>query len=60
MEEKSMSSDMNQTRPCTITESVIQSCKEVKSMREGSTLKRSLNELYANIEKWEKEEQIGK
>lgn len=55
-----MSADMNQTRPCTITESVIQSCKEVKSMREDSTLKRSLNELYANIEKWEKEEQIGK
>ena len=52
-----MSAAMNQARPCTISESIIQSCKEVKSMREGRTPKRFLNELFANIEKWSKEEE---
>lgn len=37
-------------RPCTITESIIQSCKEVKAMREGKSPKRNLNDLFANIE----------
>ena len=53
---REMDATMNQTRPCTISESIIQSCKEVKAMREGKTPKRSLNELFANIEKWSKEE----
>jgi len=52
-----MSAVMEQARPCTISESLIQSCKEVKSMREGRTPKRSLNELFVNIEKWSKEEE---
>ena len=56
-EEQTMSTIMEQTRPCTISESLIQSCKEVKNMREGKTPKRSLNELFANIEKWSKEEE---
>ncbi|MBD5521008.1 MAG: hypothetical protein HDR03_07235 [Lachnospiraceae bacterium] len=56
-EKHTMSATMNQARPCTISESIIQSCKEVKSMREGRTPKRSLNELFANIEKWSKEEE---
>lgn len=56
-EEQAMSAVTNQTRPCTISESIIESCKEVKSMREGRTPKRSLNELFANIEKWSKEEE---
>ena len=30
-----MGMTMEQTRPCTISESIIQSCKEIKSMREG-------------------------
>ena len=47
---------MNQVRPCTISESIMQSCKEVKNMREGKTPKRSLNDLFTNIEKWSKEE----
>lgn len=51
-EEQAMSATMNQARPCTISESIMQSCKEVKSMREGRTPKRSLNELFANIDKW--------
>lgn len=44
-------------RPCTISESIMQSCKAVKSIREGKTPKRSLNDLFANIEKWNKEEE---
>lgn len=47
---------VNLDRPCTISESIMQSCKEVKNMREGRIPKRSLNELFANIEKWSKEE----
>lgn len=51
-----MSMIMEQTRPCTISESIMQSCKEIKSMREGRIPKRSLSELFENIEKWSKEE----
>lgn len=51
-----MDATMNSTRPCTISESIMQSCLEVKSMREGKTPKRSLSDLLANIEKWSKEE----
>ena len=56
-EERKMDATMNQTRPCTISESIMQSCIEVKKMREGKEPKRSLNELIANIEKWSKEEE---
>lgn len=55
-EEQAMSAAMNQARTCTISESIIQSCKEVKSMREGKTPKRSLKDLFTNIEKWSEEE----
>lgn len=51
-----MNVTVDMDRPCTISESIMQSCKEVKNMREGRTPKRSLNELFANIEKWCKEE----
>lgn len=54
-----MSAAMNQVRPCTISESIMQSCKEVKNMREGKIPKRSLNDLFTNIEKWSKEEKIN-
>ncbi len=56
-EEQTMGAVVNLDRPCTISESIMQSCKEVKSMREGRTPKRSLNDLFANIEKWSKEEE---
>ena len=56
-EEQTMSVVANLERPCTISESIMQSCKEVKDMREGRTPKRSLNDLFANIEKWNKEEE---
>ena len=51
-EEQTMSVIANLERPCTISESIMQSCKEVKNMREGKMTKRSLNDLFANIEKW--------
>ncbi len=41
---------------CSISESIVQSCKEVKLMHEGKMPKRSLNDLFSNIEKWSKEE----
>lgn len=44
-----MSVVANLERPCTISESIMQSCKEVKDMREGRIPKRSLNDLFANI-----------
>ena len=56
-EEQVMSVVANLERPCTISESIMQSCKEVKDMREGRIPKRSLNDLFANIEKWNKEEE---
>lgn len=56
-EEQTMDVAVNLDRPCTISESIMQSCKEVKSMREGRVPKRSLNDLFANIEKWSKEEE---
>ena len=56
MEGQRMDATMNSTRPCTISESIMQSCIEVKSMREGKTPKRSLSDLFASIEKWSKEE----
>ena len=52
-----MDAIINQIRPCTISESIMQSCKEVKNMREGKAPKRSLSELFINIEKWSKEEE---
>lgn len=56
-EEQKMDAAMNQTRSCTISESIMQSCIEVKKMREGKEPKRSLSELLANIKKWSKEEE---
>lgn len=56
-EVQAMSAVVNLERPCTISESIMQSCKEVKNMREDKTPKRSLNDLFANIEKWSKEEE---
>ena len=56
-EELAMSVAANLDRPCTISESIMQSCKEVKNMREGRMPKRSLNDLFTNIEKWSKEEE---
>lgn len=51
-----MSRKVNQKRYCTVTESIIQSCIEVKAMREGRMPKRSLDELFRKMEKWIEEE----
>ena len=50
---------MNATaeRYCTVSESIIESCKEVKRMREGILPKRSLQDLWNNIEKWKSEDE---
>lgn len=46
-----MNAMMNATRPCTITESIINSCKEVKAMRDGQTPKRSWKTFAEETEK---------
>lgn len=49
-EESEMSAIMNVERPCTIAESIMQSCKEVKLMRDGKIPKRSWRELRQQIQ----------
>jgi len=50
---------MNATveRYCTVSESLIESCKEVKLMREGKLPKHSLQDLWKNIEKWKSDDE---
>ena len=43
-------------RPCTVSESIVRSCQEVKSMRTGQAPKRSLSSLFAKIDEWAGEE----
>lgn len=45
----------NAERYCTVRESLIESCKEVKLMREEKKDKPSLKSLWDNIEQWKKE-----
>ena len=52
-----MNATLDTTRPCSISESIIQSCQEVNMMREGKTPKYSLDDLFSNIEKWREEEE---
>lgn len=56
-EDDIMNTTSDITRPCTISESIMQSCKEVKMMREGKISKNSLEDLFSNIKKWSKEEE---
>ena len=44
-----------QERHCTIEESIIQACKEVKEIREGRKPKRSIYELFDEMKSWDKE-----
>lgn len=48
---------MNATvqRPCSISESIVQSCKEVKAMREGTLPKKSWKELREELKKTKSE-----
>lgn len=50
-----MNATVEVKRPCSVSESIKQSCMEVKMMREGKAPKKSLDELFANIAEWGKE-----
>lgn len=50
-----MNATVEVKRPCSVSESIKQSCMEVKMMREGKAPKNSLDELFANIAEWGKE-----
>ena len=54
---RKMDATMTQTRPCTSSDFITRSCKEVKNMREGKEPKHSLSELYADTEKWSKKKE---
>lgn len=45
----------NNERYCAIEESIIQACNEVCLMRKGKLPKKSLSDLFENIEKWKSE-----
>lgn len=55
-EDEQMNAIIDNARPCTITESIIQTCKEVKIMREGKLPKNDLQDLWDSIEKWKTED----
>ena len=46
---------MEEKRYCTVKESLIESCKEVKAIREGRLPKKTWKDLLAEVKKWEKE-----
>lgn len=48
-EDITMNAMIEVNRPCTILESLEQSCKEVKDMREGKTPKRSWKEFASKM-----------
>lgn len=50
-EESEMNATINIVRPCSIAESIKQSCQEVKLMREGKIPKRSWNDFTKRMEK---------
>lgn len=51
-----MRSGMTDSRPTSIEESIINSIKEVNLMRAGKLEKPTLDNLFANIEIWVKED----
>lgn len=44
-------------RYCTIEESIIESCKEVVLMRKGILPKRSMEDLFLEIQEWDEEDE---
>ena len=40
------------SRPCTIADSIVQSCQEIKKMRDGKIPEKSLDQLFSDIEQW--------
>jgi hypothetical protein len=52
-----MMEEMQETeRYCSIKDSIIESCEEVKQMKKGKKSKNTLEDLWENIEKWKDEE----
>ena len=43
-------------RYCTVEESIKESFKEIKEMREGKRKKNTLDDLWKNIAEWSKDE----
>lgn len=43
-------------RPCSVAESIVCSFREVSLMRTGKEEKPTLDELFANIQEWVKED----
>ncbi len=43
------------SRPCTVADSIAQSCLEVRKMRDGKIPEKSLDQLFSDIEQWCKE-----
>ena len=39
-------------RPCTIVDSITQSCQEIRKMRDGKIPEKSLDQLFSDIEQW--------
>lgn len=50
---------INIARPCSVKESLVMSCKEVKQMQEGKPIALSLDDLFCNISKWKVEIEKG-
>ena len=46
----------NDSRYCTVEESIRESFKEIKLMREGKKKKNSLDDLWKKIEEWKEED----
>lgn len=51
--------NMEEKRYCTVKESLIESCKEVKAIREGKLPKKTWKDLMVEMKKWEKETATG-
>lgn len=53
MEKEPMIENIESVRPCSISDSIMQSCKEVKEMRNGRMPKPSLDNLLSKIQRME-------
>lgn len=48
--------ESNVSRPCSVSESIVNSFREVALMRAGKAEKPALEELFKNIREWVKED----
>lgn len=54
-----MNTAIGRERPCSISESIVQSCKEAKMMWEGKMPKRNLGNLFSDIDRWVEGEAVS-